>query len=160
MIMKKALFSVILLSLLTACASQTAMVKPLPSGLVGKCMPASYAVSYNGTNPSDNLKTSVNRSFQEYLDDPGWWGDKPAPVDLAVTVNYIKTANPSATLAIGPLAPPAEMSGDVDVLQSGNVIARYRINTSMRSISGAVVFSDLEKRLASHFARQVMDALK
>jgi hypothetical protein len=149
-------------SLCHACASNRVVIQQsLSSEYAGQCIPVQYKVIYaEGVNVSDHLRTLINQKLQEYVDDKAWWGNDLKKVSLSILVTHIKTASDVATVFVGPLASPGEISGKIVVYYEDKIIGKYKVDASYRTVSGTIVFADLEDRIAGKFASQVMYALK
>jgi hypothetical protein len=124
-------------------------------------IPVKFEVTYaKEVNVSDKLRLLINKKFQEYIDDKGWFYKNSTPIDLSITITNIEIASTAATVFVGFLAPPGKISGEVVILINGKIAGSYKIDADYRAGSGLATFGDLNDRLAGKFAALVMEAVR
>jgi len=109
---------------------------------------------------SDRLRLLINQKLQEYIDDKGWFFADSKPVSLSITITQIETASTTATILVGPLAPPGMISGEAVISIENKPVGNYKIDAKYTTVSGVAIFADLDDRIAGKFASLVMEAVR
>lgn len=124
-------------------------------------IPLDFEVTYApNVAPSDKMKRLIQKKLYEYTNDAGWFYPGSTPVSLAILITNVETASKAASVALGPVAPTPEISGEVVMFSGDNPIHDFKVSATYRTVAIDALFADLDDRLAGQFAAKLMEKVR